>query len=234
MLSHELLNFKIFVTYNITLQYLFSVRFQVGVRRDVVTRRQAGDFTEVRVDNRKSCDFSPSPKRYQHLPPSARPLAPTKSGQISYRPGGGSGAMESDLLRGRLQLHPYSPPPLPLPTHGGLGRRAVTQLDFGRTQRNNPNNFAAAAAMAAPRLMQQQQQYHGGSQYLNKRGGGGARFAAAAAGEGGLMVGPYSSDSEFTAQRARRPHVLLHKEQPMMRMRRPSQVRELFAARRGI
>ena len=191
------------------------------MRRDVVTRRQAGDFSEARLDNRKSCDFSPSPKRYQLLPPSTRPLAPTKSAQISYRPGGGSplrggGAVESELLRGRLQLHPYPPPPPP-PTHG-LGRRAVTQLDFGRTQRNNPNNFDRVM-MAAPRSMQQQQ-YHGGSQYLNNK------RAAAAAGEG-MIAGPYSSDSEFTAQRARRPHVLLHKEQPLMRMRRPSQVREI-------
>lgn len=220
LFAHKYLYFKAIMTNGMNLKHLLIVPFQVGVRRDVVTRRQAGDFTEARIDNRKSCDFSPSPKRYQQLPPSHRPLAPTKSAQISFRPGGGSplrggGATESDLLRGRLQLQPYSPPPLPTPH--GLGRRAVTQLDFGRSQRNNPNNFDRV--MAAPRLMQQQQQYHGGSQYLN------SKRAAAAAGEG-LIAGPYSSDSEFTAQRARRPHVLLHKEQPMMRVRRPSQVRE--------
>ena len=197
----------------VDLKHVFLVRFQVGVRREIVTRRQAGDFSEARIDNRKSCDFSPSPKRYQPIPPSARPLAPTKGAQVSYSPGGGGGS-------GRLQMHPYPPPP-PLPTHG-LGRRAVTQLDFGRSQRNNPNHFDRV--MAAPRLMQQQQQqYHSGSQYLNSK-----RGTAAAAGEG-MVVGPYSSDSEFTAQRARRPHVLLHKEQPVLtRMRRPSQVRDFF------
>ena len=196
--------------------------FQVGVvRRDVVARRQAGDFSEARIaaDSRKSCDFSPSPKRYQPLPPSAArmPLAPTKSAAgVSYSPsGGGSGR--------QLQMLPYPPTNNPLqPTHGhgGLGRRAVTQLDFGRTRNNFDRVMPAAAAQ--PRLMQQQHYHHGGSQYLYKRG------AAAVTNGEGMFPGPYSSDSEFTAQRApRRPHVLLHKEQPVLtRIRRPSQVRE--------
>ena len=194
---------------------------QVGVvRRDVVARRQAGDFSEARIaaDSRKSCDFSPSPKRYQPLPPSARlPLAPTKSAGVSYSPGGGGGG-------GML---PY--PLQPTHAHGGLGRRAVTQLDFGRAQRSTAaNNFdRVMPAAAQPRLMQQHQQHyhHGGSQYLYRRGN--AAAAAAGGGGEGLFAGPYSSDSEFTAQRARRPHVLLHKEQPVLtRIRRPSQVRE--------
>ena len=198
-----------------------------------MTRRQAGDFSEAWVDNRKSCDFSPSPKRYQPLPPSARarmPLAPTKSAGVSYSPGGGSGGGGGGGGSGRpLQMHPY---PLQ-PTHGGLGRRAVTQLDFGRAQRSGANHFdRVMPAAAAARLMQQQQQHyhHGGSQYLYRRGNAGAAAAAAGGGgvgEGLLPPGPYSSDSEFTAQRARRPHVLLHKEQPVLtRIRRPSQVRE--------
>ena len=178
-----------------------------------MTRRQAGDFSEAWVDNRKSCDFSPSPKRYQQLPPPSRPLAPTKGNQVSYRPGGGGGGAETDLLRGRLQLHPY-PPPQPQ----GLGRRAVTQLDFGRTQRAAASRETNLAAQRF--FLLQQQQQHGGSQYLNKRGGHAVAEAASAA-------PPYASDSEFTAQRARRPHVLLHKEQPVLtRIRRPSQVRE--------
>ena len=123
---------------------------------------------------------------------------------------------------------PYPPTNNPLqPTaHGGLGRRAVTQLDFGRAQRSShTNNFdRVMPAAAQPRLMQQHQQHyhHGGSQYLYKRGN------AAVTGGEGQFPGPYSSDSEFTAQRApRRPHVLLHKEQPVLtRIRRPSQVRE--------
>ena len=191
--------------------------FQVGVvRRDVVARRQAGDFSEARIaaDSRKSCDFSPlSPKRYQPLPPSAArmPLAPTKSAGVSYSPSGGGG--------GGMLPYPLQPNP-----HGGLGRRAVTQLDFGRAQRSTAaNNFdRVMPAAAQPRLMQQQHYHHSGSQYLYKRGN------AAAAGGEGMFPGPYSSDSEFTAQRApRRPHVLLHKEQPVLtRIRRPSQVRE--------
>ena len=188
-----------------------------------MTRRQAGDFSEARIaDSRKSCDFSPSPKRYQPLPPSARmPLAPTKSAAgVSYSPSGGSGR--------QLQMLPYPPTNNPLqPTHGGLGRRAVTQLDFGRAQRSTANHFDRVMPVAQPRLMQQQQQHyhHGGSQYLYRRGN--AAAAAAGGGGEGLFAGPYSSDSEFTAQRARRPHVLLHKEQPVLtRIRRPSQVRE--------
>ena len=184
-----------------------------------MTRRQAGDFSEARIaDSRKSCDFSPSPKRYQPLPPSARlPLAPTKSAAgVSYSPSGGSGR--------QLQMLPYPPANIPLQpaAHGGLGRRAVTQLDFGRAQRSTANHFDRVMPVAQPRLMQQQQHYHhGGSQYLYRRGN------AAPSGGEGLFAGPYSSDSEFTAQRARRPHVLLHKEQPVLtRIRRPSQVRE--------
>jgi hypothetical protein len=190
-----------------------SVLPSPGFKRDfVTTRRQAGDFSQARVaaDNRKSCDFSSPTKaifhphrqqqqqqQQQHLPPPLR----FNSQQVSYRPGG-------DVIR------QHQPVPVV-----GLGRRAVTQLDFG-TNRHRGGNVNGSVISAE-----------------------GSRFQFASRNN----LGPYSSDSEFTSssrqlqvqhqqqqqQRRGRPHVLLQQQRDMKRQAQLAQVRKKEGGKEG-